>query len=618
MNRLALPVCIAFALGAGVALLVTLRLPAPPGTRAVHLEPAVYRPGDSRRDPPSTLIPFSRVELAATADLSRVTFTFHLTPADKTVSVGMQIFAHRQQGQDSSWEQIVPRTSGGGMSIFKLTRGLDNAGAFDITLPKGTYGTYRLLLFEAPDGVNVDFGKTVYDSDKDSRQKGKSLKLEVKSGATRVTGPVLQVNDEPQSRQDGDTYEVTFSGQIEVPNGYQPEQNGLWVMAKGDGGFAQGWFQMSAGKPAGGADNPHTDVPWSVTVKGVKPGLHNSQFGVFKYSWGDPVQWVWPGVDYEAGGDSWVQKADPSLIPPRLKVVDRRFELLDGAPYHFYEPGQPPARAVAFVRGGNYGNALDWTIRPELNSPDYFQKLRAMGCRFMRVLFDPDKYLKLAVYRDAVDQVVQNIWAARLYPVIAPQDLASGDSLADRLDRSTKVVELLALRYKGKSIWLEVCNEPHEIGSWQEWKPDAVRMVQTIRRIDPNAFVIVPFEGWSKDGRGAAKEPISETHVDLYDGHAYVPPDQVAALFGPAVKSGLPVYIGEYGSTDPSYLDKMDLALQNLPGLMAVGPWAFTKQGQDSLPLVQNGTADPIQFTPAGRQIAEDYALWDGGKKKAE
>ena len=167
----------------------------------------------------------------------------------------------------------------------------------------------------------------------------------------------------------------------------------------------------------------------------------------------------------------------------------------------------------------------------------------------------------------------------------------------------------------GQSVWLEICNEPHEFNTWAAWKPIAVRYVKAIRDIDPDAFVIVPFEGYGKDGREAAKDPIKDVEVDLYDGHAYVQPDEVAKLYAPAIEAGLPVLIGEYGGGG-EYLGRMDVALEKLPhGLMAAGPWAFTVKGEDALPLVEDGSGDTLTFTAAGQAIAHDYAAWNEGKR---
>ena len=109
---------------------------------------------------------------------------------------------------------------------------------------------------------------------------------------------------------------------------------------------------------------------------------------------------------------------------------------------------------------------------------------------------------------------------------------------------------------------------------------------------------------------------VSSIRKDIAFGHAYVEPTQVATLFGPPIKAGLPVLIGEYGG-GADYLSKIDVELQKLPGLMASAPWAFTIAGEDSLPLIRNGATAELKFTSAGQVIADDYALWEAGKKRA-
>jgi hypothetical protein len=234
----------------------------------------------------------------------------------------------------------------------------------------------------------------------------------------------------------------------------------------------------------------------------------------------------------------------------------------------------------------------------------------------MRVNFNPNRYPGERLYQDVVDQVVQNVWSAGMYPILCPQSLPDGSTLDQQVERGQGVVEAMARKYRGAPVWMEICNEPHEFGSWLAWKPVATRYVRAIRAIDPGAFVIVPFEGYGKDGRAAAKDPIRDVDVDLYDGHAYVAPADVPRLFGPAVNAGLPMLIGEYGG-GADYLTHLDAALERLsPGLLAAAPWAFTVKGEDLLPLVEGSDGDGVRFTPAGRAIVEDYALWDSGRRR--
>ncbi|HZU76822.1 MAG TPA: cellulase family glycosylhydrolase [Dehalococcoidia bacterium] len=430
-----------------------------------------------------------------------------------------------------------------------------------------------------------------------------------------MKSPTLTFPPNPLVTANGDgTYTVAIPALVKVPAGYSAPDNGLWAMAKGDAGFSQVWAALKNAQASQDPQNPFERIPVQFTLKSVKPGLWNEQFGLFTNQWGNPLAWIYPGMDFEVGGDSWEHKAPADRIPPRLRVEHGRFVTASGTVHRFYADDPAGSSAVTFLRGGNYGNALDWTLTPALNTPGYFTLLGDMGCHFVRVLFSPDRYLSETAYTHAVDQVVQNIWAAGLYPLIAPQDLPQGDTLEARAAGGLKVVQALAEKYKGRSVWLEVCNEPHEYGAWAAWKPVAERYVKAIRAIDPDAFVVVPFEGWSKDGRAAARDPITDVAVDLYDGHAYVDPAQVSELFGTPARAGLPVLIGEYGG-GADYLRKMDLALQRIPRLMAIAPWALTVKGQDSMPLIADGSTAVLRFTPAGQVIADDYARWDAGKK---
>lgn len=561
----------------------------------------------------------SRLTLTATAQLSQAHIAYAITPANRSADVGVQIFAHRDDVKErSQWDLVVP-DSGSAPPIISLYQGLNNRGEFNATLKKGRYGACRLLLFASPDGKSVDFTKILYDSNADPARARLGLNLTVMSDEAPVTKPTLSVATQPSAvTQDTDgRYKVTIPASVKVPPGYSASGNGLWAMAKGDVGFSQVWVDLSKARETDEQGSSYRFVPITFTLPAVKPGLWNVQFGLFKSSFGDPLEWVYPGLDFEVGGDSWETPAPAGSAPERLRVLSKRFVNAAGKAVDLYRDERSALSSAAFLRGANYGNALDWTIHPENDRPGYFVLLKGLGCRFVRTLFDPDRYIDQALYRHAVDQVVQNIWAAGLYPVIGPQDLPSGDTLSARIERGRQLARLMAESYKGDSVWLEIVNEPHEFGTWAEWKPVAVQYVRAMRAVDPDAFVVVPFEGWSKDGRGAAQSPITETHVDLYDGHAYVDPGQVDALYGPALHAGLPVLIGEYGGGDPAYLRRMDAALQRLQGVTAVAPWAFTTPGQDKLALVADGSTAQLRFTPTGQVIAEDFQAWLHGRKVA-
>lgn len=559
----------------------------------------------------------SHVSLSAQVDLGEVTVTYHITPENRSANVCVQMYVHRLDIKyKQQWDLMMPQKSDGSPLVLNLFKGIDNTGKFVIPLKKGAYGTVRLFLFHSPDGKSADFSDIFYDSAADANKRSLALNVTVTAEDKRITSPTLVIGKNVEAvKSENGTYTVTIPGIVKIPAGYETKDNGLWAMAKGDY-FKQIWVELDKAQPSGNATDPYSFIPVSFTLDNAKPGLWNVQFGLFKSSFGDPLQWIYPGLDFEVGGDVWVKKAEPARIPARLRVRNGRFETVTGKPYDFYADLPQAKKAVTFVRGGNYGNAITWTLRPQLNSPGYFVLLKDLGCCFLRFNFNSDRFLDEPVYRHAVDQIVQNIWEAGLYPILCPQDLPEGATLEKRTELGLRVVQMMATQYKGKSVWLEICNEPHEFETWAAWKPVAVRYAKAIRAIDPEAFVLVPFENYGKDGRGAAASPITDIAIDLYDGHAYVKPEEVTTLFGPPIKAGLPLILGEYGG-GADYLSLIDAELQKLPsGLMAASPWAFTVQGQDSLPLIADGESAELKFTSAGQVIANDYALWNAGKKK--
>jgi hypothetical protein len=563
--------------------------------------------------PDALVLTYLRV--SAAADLADVTFTYNIKPANRSANAGIQIYAHRDDpAGENQWEQIAPKGDDGGPLVLKLYKGLTATGTFTLPLPAGKYGAYRLILFKSADGKSVDYGKPIFDTaDTPDVVPNPNLHLTVATSQSRVTKPTLIVGRPEVTERGTGKFEVTIPGSVRLPVGFTGPDTGFNVMAKGTGGYSQVWAPVKDAKPSGDENDAYKTIPVLFRINDVKPGVWNVQFGLFHANWGDPIEWLWPGSDFEAGGDAWVKKAPADGMPPRVRVKAGHFVNASGHAQPLVDG--PAAKAAKFVRGGNYGNAITWTAFPEFNTPGYFVLLRDMGCRFIRFNFNPDRYAGEALYQHAVDQVVQNILSAGIYPLISPQDLPKGPSRSIRVTRGLAVVRLMARKYAGQSVWLEICNEPKDFKTWTEWKPVAEKYVREIREIDPNAFVVVPFEGWSKDGRGAAKSPITSVAVDLYDGHAYLSPGETITNFAPAIKAGLPVLIGEYGGNDPEYLRSIDRKLQSLPDLIAAAPWAFTVKGQDSLPLIEDGKSAELKYTPAGAAIAADYEAWDAGRR---
>lgn len=554
------------------------------------------------------------MSIKASADMADVTISYAFDASNRSANAALQIYAHRDDITDQDkWETINPSNPDGQPLILHIYRGLVAKGSFTVKLPRGKYGACRLLLFGSPDGKSIDFRDVLYDSSNDPARSHLNLDLTVSSSNSRILKPTLVAGIPEVVSRGIDRYEVIIPATVKVPAQYAGSDTGFWAMAKSAAGFSQVFAPLKEAHASSDPADPYKLIPITFRINNLSAGVSTFDYGLFHESWGDPIQWDWHAADIEAGGGSWVQPAPQDFLPPRLRVIGGRFVTTSGALYDFYAKS-PAAQAVSFVRGGDYGNAICWDTFPQLDTPGYFVLLRDMGCRFIRFNFNPDRYAGEPLYQHAVDQVVQNILSAGLYPIISPQDLPAADTVSLRVIRGLAVVRAMARKYAGQSVWLEICNEPKEFATWEEWKPVAEQYVREIRQIDPDALVIVPFEAYSKDGRGAARDPITSTPVDLYDGHAYLDPADIQTNFKPAIDAGLPLIIGEYGGDTPEYLHAVDRALQSLHGLLAAAPWAFTIPGQDSLPLIKDGSTAQLVYTPAGEAIAHDYARWDAGR----
>jgi hypothetical protein len=560
-----------------------------------------------------------RLSLAVGPATGMAYVQYVIVPVNRGARVGARFFLQRVDGRGrASQETVTPETDSGPI-VLTLRQDVANKGVLRLPLEPGRYGACRVVLYHSPDGRTVDFNKTVYDSATDPSLAGLRLNMTIR-GPKRLLVPEIVTTEKPEITREAAGWKVALDAEVRVPEEYYAPGGGLWAVAKGASGLSRQWVSLSSLGGEGGAKTGSVRFQF----EGVQPSLWAVRVGLARSGAPGEVRWAEGRTDFEVGDRAWRVSAPRSMVPPRVRVRNRRFETLDGKRHEFYADAPSALSTVKFIRGGNYGNAIAVTIAPENNRPEYFRSLKAIGLRFIRFNLHPDRYLKDELYREVVDQTIQNIWMAGLYPIVGPRDFAEAESgiestvqrqLAQRTSRTLQLLQMLARRYKGQPVWFHIMNEPYLYQTWEQWRPVAVRYVKAIRAIDPDAFVIVPFEAWAGDGRGAAADPITEARVDLYDGHAYLNPSQVAERFEPALKAGLPVLLGDYGGSSALYLRQMNTAIRQLPpGLMAVAPWAFTVPEEDSLPLVESFAAGQVKYTAVGQVVADVFEAWLKGR----
>ena len=556
-------------------------------------------------------IKFDSVALTATADLGTAHFSYIFKNASVPAVVNIQAYLHRTYTDANSVSydeyKLVNVADSAGSTSINIYPGVDVTGSFSFSgLPLGKYTEARVIMFSGGSNFSsVVNDTTVLD-----------IGLTIATSQIRVTAPVVEYDATKVVIDNAPDGKMHFPYTVKYPANYVWPGGYFWFMGKGSGGFAQSAISAADALTATGPDNYKYNTTELIVDKPTAgKGLYNLQFGLFDSAW-KLLQWTYPGVTFEVGGSGWVVKCPADKLPPRLKVINYTWQTLDGKPFDFYA-NNSGSKAVKFVRGGNYGNALTWSDSPSLNNPNYFSLLKYAGLMWLRVLFNPDRYLVDTIYQDIVDQVVQNMLIAGVYPVLGPQNLPTGANTQDQL---VSLMKLMATRYKGLPVWIDVCNEPSQLSTWKVCKPVMEAAVTAIRQIDPDALVISSFEGYCKSSTtDLAADPITSVHVDMYAYHAYNSPVEYAANVQPALKAGLPLFVEEYGGGDGAYLNSLDIAFQNsadaFPNIMGVGAWAYTVAGQDSIPLVLNGDTANITYTPSGSAVIKDIATWNSGNK---
>ena len=115
------------------------------------------------------------------------------------------------------------------------------------------------------------------------------------------------------------------------------------------------------------------------------------------------------------------------------------------------------------------------------------------------------------------------------------------------------------------NVLYEICNEPNGATTWKQVKKYAKKVIPVIRKNDPDAVIIVGTPEWCQRVDQAAQSPITGYSNLMYSLHFYAAThrDDLRSRMVSAVKSGLPVFVSEYGICDASGNGAVDVASAN-------------------------------------------------------
>lgn len=161
----------------------------------------------------------------------------------------------------------------------------------------------------------------------------------------------------------------------------------------------------------------------------------------------------------------------------------------------------------------------------------------------------------------------------------------------------------IAQNYGDKAnIIYEICNEPNgKDVTWKDnIKPYAERIIKVIRQYDPDNIIIVGTPNWSGDVISPSKDPILNQKNIMYTVHFYAGSQKGERRreIKKALKSGLPIFVTEWGCTKDSgdggvfeqeTLEWMEFLKKNN---ISWANWSVNNKGEDSGILAFNADRD--------------------------
>lgn len=156
--------------------------------------------------------------------------------------------------------------------------------------------------------------------------------------------------------------------------------------------------------------------------------------------------------------------------------------------------------------------------------------------------------------KEVIDRGVKAATELGLYVIIDWHILHDSNPLT-YMDQSILFFREMAEKYHAYgNVFYEICNEPNVDCSWQDIKKYANEVIPVIRAVDENAVILVGTPIWSQNVDEAAADPLTGYSNLMYVLHFYADShrEELREKFETAAKSGLPLFVSEFGICDAS------------------------------------------------------------------
>ncbi len=191
--------------------------------------------------------------------------------------------------------------------------------------------------------------------------------------------------------------------------------------------------------------------------------------------------------------------------------------------------------------------------------------------------------------------------------------------------------ETMAAKYRDHdNVIYEVYNEPIEAQWSTDIKPYALKVIEAIRKIDPDNLIIVGTRSWSQRVDEAASDPITGYDNIAYTLHFYAADpfhqQQLREFATTAMREGIPLFVTEWGTVNANGdgnfdEEKTDVWLQFLyDNDISHANWSLTDKNEGASILTSgNGSGwSDNNLTESGRYIKQMISEWNQSIRPGE
>ena len=152
-----------------------------------------------------------------------------------------------------------------------------------------------------------------------------------------------------------------------------------------------------------------------------------------------------------------------------------------------------------------------------------------------------------------IDKAVAYCSQLGLYVIIDWHILSDGNPNTYKKEANAFFRKMAKKYASHKNVIYEICNEPNGGTQWAQIRSYAKTVINTIRKQDKNAVIIVGTPTWSQDVDIAAQNPFKGKNI-MYAFHYYASThtDAYRQKLQAAINAGLPVFVSEYGLSEAS------------------------------------------------------------------